>query len=217
VLDEAASLGHLESIDDAVDKYRGFGIRLIFLFQSLAQLKKCFPEGQEQTLLSNASQIFFGINDNTTAEYVSARLGEYTAIVESGSTGRSYQRTSGGGSPHGSTSYSTNTNSSWAQQARKLLKPEELMALPPRTAITFTPGLRPICTTLIRYYEEPALFRRPGRARRFIRSCWWAVQSFGGLLGALVIAGGLTITLHDAQRPGLPRPAGITKTLIRHR
>ena len=52
VLDEAASLGHMEALDDAVDKYRGYGIRLQFYFQSISQLKKCFPDGQDQTLLS---------------------------------------------------------------------------------------------------------------------------------------------------------------------
>ena len=44
VLDEAATLGHMDAIDDAVDKYRGYGVRLQFYFQSLAQLRKCFPE-----------------------------------------------------------------------------------------------------------------------------------------------------------------------------
>src|SRR6185503_20333394 len=53
LLDEAASLGHFEAIDDAVDKLRGYGIRLQFYYQSLGQLKKCFPNGQDQTLLSN--------------------------------------------------------------------------------------------------------------------------------------------------------------------
>jgi len=75
VLDEAASLGHMEALDDAVDKYRGYGVRLQFYYQSLGQLKKCFPDGQEQTLLSNVSQVFFGVNDLGTAEYVSNRLG----------------------------------------------------------------------------------------------------------------------------------------------
>jgi type IV secretion system protein VirD4 len=67
VLDEAASLGHLESLDDAVDKYRGYGLRLIFIFQSLGQLKKCFPEGQEQTLLSNVTQVYFGVKPGKDA------------------------------------------------------------------------------------------------------------------------------------------------------
>ena len=63
VLDEAATLGHMEALDDAVDKYRGYGVRLQFYFQSVSQLRKCFPDGQDQTLLSNVSQVFFGTND----------------------------------------------------------------------------------------------------------------------------------------------------------
>lgn len=74
ILDEAASLGHMDAIDDAVDKLRGYGVRLLFLWQSLGQLRKCFPDGQEQTLLSNVTQVFFGVQDQQTAEYVSARL-----------------------------------------------------------------------------------------------------------------------------------------------
>ena len=74
VLDEASSFGHLDSLDDAVDKYRGYGVRLMFLYQSLGQLKKCWPNGQDQTLLSNTTQVFFGCNDNETAKYVSERL-----------------------------------------------------------------------------------------------------------------------------------------------
>ncbi len=40
VLDEAATLGHMDALDDAVDKYRGYGVRLQFYYQSVGQLKK---------------------------------------------------------------------------------------------------------------------------------------------------------------------------------
>lgn len=93
ILDEAASLGHMESLDDAVDKYRGYGVRLQFYYQSLGQLKKCWPEGQDQTLLSNTTQVYFGCNDNETAEYVSNRLGECTIIVDSGGTNTGTSKT----------------------------------------------------------------------------------------------------------------------------
>jgi type IV secretion system protein VirD4 len=153
LLDESSSLGHLDCLDDAVDKYRGYGVRLQFFYQSLGQLKKCFPEGQDQTLLSNTTQIFFGVNDYPTAEYVSNRLGEETLIIESGgtSTGRSWQTSDNGNS---STSHSINRNENWQQGARRLLKPEEVLALNERTAITFTPGIPPIWSTLVRYYEQ---------------------------------------------------------------
>jgi type IV secretion system protein VirD4 len=157
VLDEAASLGRLEQINDAVDKYRGYGVRLMFLYQSLGQLKECFPEGQDQTLLSNVSQIFFGVNDPQTADYVSQRLGEETIVVGSGgsSWGISNQR---GDNRQKSFTRSQNGNDAWQQHARKLLKPEEVMALDNRTAITFTPGVPPICTKLVRYYEQRSPF-----------------------------------------------------------
>jgi type IV secretion system protein VirD4 len=188
VLDEAASLGHMEALDDAVDKGRGYGIRLQFYYQSQGQVRKCFPDGQDQTLFSNVSQVFFGVNDLPTAEYVSNRLGEETIVVRSGgtSTGRSRQ-----GSNQG-TSYSSssNENDNWAQQGRKLLKPEEILALSDRIAITFTPGVPPICTTRIRYFEEPNLTRQPGRWERFKAM---ANVVSGSLILLLIMAGFLVM------------------------
>jgi type IV secretion system protein VirD4 len=161
VLDEAATLGHMDAIDDGVDKYRGYGVRLQFYYQSIGQLRKCFPDGQEQTLLSNVSQIFFGVNDKDTAQYVSDRLGEETIIVTSGGTSKSTtHQGSMSGPPTVSRSFQRSDN--WAQQVRRLLKPEEVAALSSRIAITFTPGVPPVWTTLIRYYEE----KIPGKTRR---------------------------------------------------
>jgi type IV secretion system protein VirD4 len=92
-------------------------------------------------------------NDPQTAEYVSNRLGEETIIVESGGT--SHDRTQQAGQyGNTSTSYSENTSHNWQQHGRKLLKPEEVVALDPRVAITFTPGVPPIWTWLVRYYEK---------------------------------------------------------------
>ena len=153
ILDEAASLGRLEVLDDAVDKYRSYGVRLLFLYQSLGQLKKCFPEGQEQTLLSNTTQVFFRVNDYPTAEYVSNRLGDFTQVVTSGGTNTSQSSQS---SQQGSDtqSYSWGSSNNWQQAARRLLQPPEVTALDPRVAITFHPGVPPIATWLVRYYEK---------------------------------------------------------------
>jgi type IV secretion system protein VirD4 len=164
VLDEAASLGHMEALDDAVDKYRGAGVRLQFYYQSLGQLKKCWPDGADQTLLSNTSQIYFGVNDLATAEHVSGRLGEETIVVESGGTSKGTSSQTSRNGTETSSGRSRNWNENWQQQAHKLLKPDEVMALSPRTAITFTPGCRrPIWTTLLRYYEEKGLARPRSR------------------------------------------------------
>ncbi len=186
VLDEAASLGHMDALDDAVDKYRGYGVRLQLYYQSVSQLKKCFPEGQEQTLLSNVSQVFFGINDLPTAEYVSNRLGDSTIVVSSGGTGSgtSHQTSSKG---DGSSSRSTNDNSNWSQMGRRLLKPDEVLGLHQRTAITFTPGMPPIWTTLVRYYEESLVGRSSGYVARFRAAAGVVLKSAALLVMAYLL------------------------------
>ena len=75
ILDEAASLGHMECIDDALDKYRGYGIHLHLFYQSPGQLKKCFPNGQDQVAIANTTQVHFAVNDSS-AEEISKRLGK---------------------------------------------------------------------------------------------------------------------------------------------
>jgi len=173
VLDEAAGLGHMSALDDAVDKYRGYGVRLQFYYQSLGQLKTCWPKDEGQTLLSNTTKIFFGCNDLQTAEFVSKSLGNETIVVEGGghsaNWGKSYS--TGSGQPSGSTNWGGGSSSEWRQQSRELLKPDEVMQLHPRTAITLTPGVRPLWTNLIRYYEEKVLFRHPGRLSRLAAAC----------------------------------------------
>jgi type IV secretion system protein VirD4 len=194
ILDEAASLGHLEIIDDAVDKFRGFGIRLQFYFQSAAQLKKCFPHGQDSTLLSNTSQIYFGTNTVAEAEQISSRLGESTVVVESGgqSSGRTQQATYDSASPNSSSGKSSTDSSNWSLQARKLLKPEEVIQLPQRTAITFVPGVPPILTTMIRYYEEKSLGTEPGCLQRFATAVMTLVAAVCSCVAMLATVTALT-------------------------
>lgn len=184
VLDESASLGHMECLDDAIDKYRGYGVRLQFYFQSMGQLKRAFPEGQDQTLLSNTTQVFFGVNDQETAEFVSARLGEETVVVNNGGRNQGRSVSDGGGSP-GSTSHSSGWNDGWGQQARRLLKPEEVAGLPVSIAITLTPGVPPVMTRLVRYYEESFVGKQPRSWFRVAAECV-ALLAFGLVLAAAV-------------------------------
>ena len=195
VLDEAASLGRMDALDDAVDKLRGYGVRLQFYYQSMGQLKRCWGEGGDQTILSNTSQILFAVHDPQTAEYVSNRLGEATIVVDSGGTsgGGSLQTNSQDSNTSRGTSW--NTNSNWAFQARKLLKPEEVTALSPRTAITFTPGVPPLMTTLTRYYEESGQGKSRWKRLRWIGEVWLAS------LLLLVLAAAAAVMMTQMQIP----------------
>ncbi|MGH7173468.1 MAG: type IV secretory system conjugative DNA transfer family protein [Gemmataceae bacterium] len=153
VCDEAHILGKMDQISDALTIGRGFGLRMQLYYQDCGQLKKCWPDGADQTLLANVSQVFFAVNDTQTGKYIEERLGKSTIIIESGGTSSSttYQRSEQGQS---SGSYSHSSNDNWQQSGRELLQASEIMNLPERIAITFTPGVPPIWTTLIRYYES---------------------------------------------------------------
>ena len=154
IVEDAATLGPMRCLDDAIDKFRGFGIRLLLIYQSLAQLKKCFPNDQDQTVLANVTQVFFAVNDYNAAQYVSNRLGETTLVVESGGSGRGFSQSFSQGGMHNNETSSSNTSQNWSQIARKLLKPEEVLGLNERLAITFVPGMPPILSQLERYYER---------------------------------------------------------------
>src|SRR5260370_40707284 len=79
ILDESASLGQMDAVEDLVDKYRKYGCRAQFYYQSIGQLNKCWPKDQGTTLMSNAAPIFLGgARDMQTANLISSRLGNKT-------------------------------------------------------------------------------------------------------------------------------------------
>jgi type IV secretion system protein VirD4 len=223
VLDEAASLGQLDCIDDLIDKYRGYGCRAQFYYQSAGQLPRCFPKDQCSILLSNTLKIFFGAADVDTANLVSTTAGKATIIVESGGSSRQKQRgtstTTGSSFSTGASDSLTNgTSDNWAQSPRELLKPEEVLTLPPLQAVTFpTGGLPPVRTTLVRYFEEPGLFRGGGRRRGLrglVEACQTLAKSAVLLAGGLGLAAALAVTLdgrlkaeRQARPPAFPMPA----------
>jgi type IV secretion system protein VirD4 len=179
ILDEAGSLKRMEALEDLVDKLRSYGVRGTFIYQDLGQLKKCWQEGAEITLLANTSQTFFGCNDPTTCEYVSNRLGQKTIVVKSGGQNKG-QSTQDGTMNR---TYSGSGNDNWAFQGRKLLQMDEVARLDQRIAITFHPGCPPIMTRLHRYYETKP-WRIPSGLRVLLLSsmlfgltvfCWYSV------------------------------------------
>ena len=180
VLDEAASLEHLPCIDDAVYQYRGYGVRLVFVYQNLSQIKTCFPDNRDQTLLANVSQMYFGINDFQSAEMVSNAIGDGTVITDSGG------RNLGGSvsnSPQGATTGSSwGRNDNWGTTGRKLIQPAELMRLSPRTAVTLVPGTPPIVTRLVRLYEQTPQ-----------RNAGMIIKVMGWFIGTALLAVVLTV------------------------
>jgi type IV secretion system protein VirD4 len=214
VLDEAASLGMLDAVEDLVDKYRGYGCRAQFYYQSAGQLAKCWPKDQGTTLLSNTSQIYFSVRDLQTANQVSSMLGKETIVVESGGGGRSggsntgWSEGAGNSSRSGGSNTGWSTNENWQQAPRELLKPEEVLTLPPRLAITFPGGgVPPVATTLVPHFQEPGLFKPLGWLSRLRAACGTLARSAVLLAlsaGAAALLTGAVIDRHS--QPYEPQP-----------
>ncbi|MEM6889971.1 MAG: type IV secretory system conjugative DNA transfer family protein [Pseudomonadota bacterium] len=76
LLEEFASLRHMEIIEHAAGYAAGFGVKLWVILQDLPQLKRHYPQSWE-TFLGNAGCIqAFANADASTLQYLSNRLGE---------------------------------------------------------------------------------------------------------------------------------------------
>ena len=81
MLDEAAALGHIPELEDGMGYLRAYA-RAVVIFQDLGQLQATYRKWR--SLIANAAcQVFFGVNDQDTAELVSKMVGECTVDVRS--------------------------------------------------------------------------------------------------------------------------------------
>lgn len=81
LLDEFAALGYLPEIETALSTYAGFEITIWPILQSLIQLKGLYGENWETFTANTAIRQFFTINDNFTANYVSAAIGQTSHVI----------------------------------------------------------------------------------------------------------------------------------------
>lgn len=76
MLDEFPALKRMRVIEHAAAQIAGFGVKLVFVVQTLAQLKDIYKDNWE-TLLANAGiKLFYSNDDQFTRKYVSDLMGE---------------------------------------------------------------------------------------------------------------------------------------------
>lgn len=76
MIDEFFQLGPIPSIENTLTYAPGFGLRLWLIVQDVVQLKKNYPDSWETILGACGIKQFFGVNDLTTAKYISELIGE---------------------------------------------------------------------------------------------------------------------------------------------
>lgn len=144
ILDEMHVLGHMKALETAAGLIAGFGVRIWSIWQDLAQLKHIYGARWE-TFLGNAS-VFqtFGLNDMSSLEYVSKRLGTSSVMSISQSEQSVGQAAKG---------FSAQSQSI---QAAPLLAPEEVAEFFSRQSgnqLIIYPGPSPIFLERLPYYS----------------------------------------------------------------
>lgn len=86
MLDEIAQLGNLQYLPNLMSIYRGKGVVVWTIWQSIAQIQENYPNNW-QTVFDNCDvQQFFGVNNTETAKFVSEKAGQTTIYEESFNT-----------------------------------------------------------------------------------------------------------------------------------
>lgn len=139
VLDEFRSLGHMDSLLEAITAVGGHGGRLMIVIQNLANLYENYGRFGAETFISNSDiQVYMSPNDKETPEYLSSSIGDYTRSQRSkswkgGDLATSYQE---------------------RQEGARLIRPEEIKKLGREQVLILVRGMSPIKTNRVSYFKD---------------------------------------------------------------
>lgn len=147
LMDEFARLGHAAVIARGFSYVAGYGLRLLPVLQSPAQLRAEYGADMAEEIMANCGvEIAFAPKELKVAQDLSERLGYWTY------QGRSHSRPSGLSGGHRSVSES--------DQRRALMLPQELIQMPASRLVVLRAGMPPIRGRKIVYWRERAFAKR---------------------------------------------------------
>ena len=151
LLDEFPLLGPMPVLADAFAFVAGYGMRLMLVMQSKAQIRDPTLYGPDKAtaMLDNCGvEVVFGTKGNELAKELSERLGYDTVDGVSRSGPRFWRAFRG-----------TRVNETESDQRRALLLPQEITRLRPEECILLRPGMHPIRARRIRWYGDKSFAR----------------------------------------------------------
>ena len=146
LLDEFPLLGPMPVLADAFAFVAGYGIRLMLVMQSKAQIRDPALYGPDKAtaMLDNCGvEVVFGTKGNELAKELSDRLG-YDTVEGVSRSGPRFWRAFRG----------TRVNETESDQRRALLLPQEITRLHPQECILLRPGMYPIKARRIRWFSD---------------------------------------------------------------
>lgn len=85
ILEETNNIGKIDSLENILSTVRSRNMNTVLTFQNYDQILDTYEKKRESLISACHTQIFFGINDNSSANYVSQVLGNKTVEVEQNS------------------------------------------------------------------------------------------------------------------------------------
>lgn len=147
LMDEFARLGHAAVIARGFSYVAGYGLRLLPVLQSPAQLRSEYGADLAEEIMANCGvEIAFAPKELKVAQDLSERLGYWTY------QGRSHSRPSGLSGGHRSVSES--------DQRRALMLPQELIQMSADRLIVLRAGMSPVRGRKFVYWRERAFAKR---------------------------------------------------------
>jgi type IV secretory pathway TraG/TraD family ATPase VirD4 len=146
MLDELATLGHLEPVENAIGLAAGYGIQLVTVFQDVAQMRDLY-HGRWASIIGNSGvRALFNLDDFETAEYWSKTLGN-----------RFFENRS-----HQEDIYGLSPGDNVGQHSAAMLSPDELMHIfASNKMLILAQGAHPIATDRKPYFDDPAFGTPP--------------------------------------------------------
>jgi type IV secretion system protein VirD4 len=120
-------LGHLAPLADAYALVRSYGVQIVGVIQNISQIKRLYDDWE--TMIANSGVVQFMTNDLETAQWMSRRSGQTTAIAKGMSE-------SAGINPG-----ADRESMSWQQTGRPIYLPHELFGFEPGTGLLWLAGL----------------------------------------------------------------------------
>ncbi len=147
LLDEFARLGKASVIANGFSYVAGYGLRLLPVVQSRAQLRAIYgPDVTEEIIANCGLEIVFTPKELKVANELSERLGSFTMNVKSRSR-----------TIHG---LLANRSISESDQRRALLLPQELMQMPKSELLLLRGGVPPVRGKKIAYFRMSLFTKR---------------------------------------------------------
>ena len=154
LIEEAAALGHLETIEVAYGLMAGYGMQLHLIVQDFNQLESLY-EKRWQTFVANSGVIqIFGTNDLMTAEYTSRLCGATT--IESLSESSAQKRAELFSDP----GYLSRDDS---LISRSLITPDEVTTMHPSAQILILSHAHPVACFKTVYFLDQRYRSKNGR------------------------------------------------------